>query len=862
MRQPPKLARKFFILLSGEAHVDDLLGDLDEWFHEHAKSKSLFAARCIYWRQVLSLSFSYALRKRKRDARHGLYAASSFGTGMFYNYLKVAVRNLYQYKYFSVINAFGLALGMSVSLLLISIYSYVSTYDDFHENGDRIYTVTSTVDTKAEEAAYATAPVALANKLEQELSAVEEVVRVVKGKQQVVTRTENIPVTAYYSRSNFFSLFSFSFVRGGPSALDKSDQVILTETTAHKLFAEEDPIGKTIEMEGGALLQVAGVIKDYRRTHLSFDVLVSYATLPLEQSAFESDWVKFLNQYVYVRLREGEQVSSLQKYLERVTTSVYRSSSTKVTFDAMALQDIAMGPDLRNAIGEKWEASGFFLFGVFALMILLPACFNYANLSIARAMRRAKEIALRKTVGGVRSQIFFQFVTETVVIALISLIGSLGIFVLIRSEFQSMLVAGSSLDLSLTPRLLILFMFFAIGVGVSAGVLPAAYFAKMNPLEAFKSRGVRGGSLRVRKVLTVFQFVLSFGFILSLLAIHRQYRYATRFDFGFQQESIVDIPFQDVKPQQLTTALSSLSCVKSISQSSGILGVTFSSTWLKTEANDSIATAQQFVDRNYMDNLQIVFLAGDNFPNEDWSRERYAIVNEEFLKVQKIAAPIDAIGRMYQVDGRDLEVIGVVKNFHFAPLNYPIGSFVFRENPAEFRYANVLVNEGNVFNMLTQMEDTWKALPTEKKFIAKFFEDEVLEAYGTYSAVLKIVGFLALMAITISMLGMIGMVVYTAQTRTKEVGIRKVMGATVESMMLLLSRDYLKMLGWSVLISTPLTILLLNAIIPHIQYYHAEISVWDVLMSLVVLAGVGVSTIMVETYKTAMTNPATTLRSE
>ena len=860
---PPKLARRLFCLVAGTAHVEDLLGDMDEWYYENVRTMSLTRARWIYWKQVLSLSTSYALRKRKRDASHGAYASSTFNTGMLYNYVKVAFRNLYQFKYFSLINAFGLSLGMSVSLLLIALYSYVNNYDDFHERAGDVYAVTSTVNKGIEHIAFATAPVALADKLATEFHPADRVVAIVKEYQTVVTQTQDFTVKSYYASPDFFDVFSFEFERGSAAALSQPGHVVLTAGTARKLFGDEDPLNKTLELTGGALFQVSGVVKDLKRTHMNFDILMSYASLAQREGNFEQDWVEFPSQYIYVRMRQGASPEDLNQYLTASSSRIYKNSSSKVSFDLRPLSGITVGPDLRNDIGEKWEASGFIMFAIFAALILLPACFNYANISIARAMRRAKEIALRKTVGGVRSQIFFQFITETVIISVISLVGALGIFVIIRQEFQSMLVAGSSLDFSLTPSLIFLFLLFAIVTGILAGVFPALYFARMNPIDALKSRvATKASAFSVRKVLTVFQFVLSFGFILTLFAINRQYRYSMSFDFGFRKGQIVDVALQDVKREAFAATYGSLASVESMSHSSGVMAVSLSQAWLHDPGHDSVMAAQMFVDRNYFGNLELTFLAGQSFPDEPWNRERYMIVNEEFLKSRKISSPQAAIGKIYNADGHDLEVIGVLKNFHYAPLNYAVGNFVFRNDPSQFRFANLKVTGGDSYDVLSEFENVWKQFPTEKKFIARYFEDEMLESYDTYLVMLKIVGFLGLMAITISLLGLVGMVVYTSQSRTREVSIRKVMGADVRHMILLLSKDYLRMLAWAIVIGTPLTVLFLNALVPRLQHYHASISVLDVFLSMGVLVVFGVGTIVLETYKTAVANPAVVLKSE
>ena len=859
---PPVFPEKMLIWIAGSANIDDLLGDMEENFYENASSRSLAFARWKYWKQTLSLIFSYALRKRRRDARQGMYTHHKFSPDMLFNYFKVAVRNLNQHRYFSVINAFGLAFGMSVSLLLISLYSYVSTYDDFHANKDRIYRVTSDLHEGTRETRYACAPVALADKIEQEFPDAVRVVRIVKDQHEIIMKRENIPVRSYYVDSDFFSLFSFSMAEGS-SSLGRPGIVILTEHTAKRLFGEESPIGKTIEMEGGATMQVGGVVKDPTRTHLSFDMLVSYSSLPEKTASFREDWVDFRGQYVYVLLRETANADRLQHYVDGIAERQYQKSDVRTAFGLQHVEDIATGPDLSNAIGDTWDTGGMLVFAFFAALILLPACFNYANISIARDMRRAKEVALRKTLGGVRYQIFVQFVTETVVITLISLVGALGLFLLIRGEFQSMLVAGSSIDLSLTPRMVGLFIAFALITGIAAGAFPALYFARMNPVEALKSRvTLRRSSLSVRKVLTVIQFALSFGFVLSLLVFGRQYRENMDYDFGFDDANTLDVPLQDVSYEQVFNAFSQLAPVESVSFSSGLLAVDVNHAWLYKGSADSVEVAHMFVDHQYVSNRAMTFLAGRNFPAEPFHHERFMLVNEEFLAIENIASPQDAIGRVYHIDGNDVEIIGVLKNFHFASLNYPIGAFVFRENPKEYVYASLAIAPGNTYDQLSQIEAAWKKLPTDKKFVGKFFRDEITEAYETYSVLLKMVGFMGLMAITISLLGLIGMVLYTTASRTREVGIRKVMGASVSSVVYLLSSDYIRVLVWGIGAGIPATIFLLNTLMPHIQYYYTSISVWDVIAAVVVMLIAGIGTVAIETYKAAIINPATTLRSE
>jgi putative ABC transport system permease protein len=863
--QPPKLARKFFAWYCGHATVEDLIGDLDEWFYQNLKTKSPTKAKLIYWKQTIALIFSYAIRKRKQRAASGPYSSASFSFDMLRNYIKVAVRNLYQYKYFAILNAFGLAVGMTVSLLLISLVSFVRTYDDFHTHGDHIYTIVSERTEGVEESIWATAPFVLAEQLQEYLD-VQEVVRIQASFREEIKHAQGtLSLQGYYVEPNFLKVFTYEVTQGNATyALTKPNSIILTESAAMKFFNSTEVLGKTLELEQGDLMEVGAVMKDHPiNSHLKFDVLVSFSTLPPEQASLSDQWINYDREYLYMLLAENGSQKKVEEHLNKIASDSYATLPVKVSFATKHLREIAMGADYRMAIGPKWEASGMIVFGLIALLILLPACFNYTNISIARALKRAKEIGLRKTMGGQKNQIFLQFITETVVITLVSLAGAMLIFFLIRPEFLNSLAASSSIDLSLTIRMVLYFILFALGTGLVAGILPALYFGGLSPIQALKNKTHAGThGMRVRKVLTIFQFALSFGFILCLVVFSRQYQYSINFDFGFNKENIVDVKLQGVKAELVKTEFSRLASVQSVAMSSQLMGLSYSSTWVKNADKDSAEVNQLFVDRNYLSMFNLTLLAGKNFPEETWQRERFIIVNEEFLKHYKIETPAEAIGRTYLVEGSELEVLGVVKNFHFASLRYPIDKFFFRMNPEHFAFAHLKVSSADTYSMFTEFENHWKTLNPEQKLEADFFEEELNEGYSSYVVMIKIVGFLGLLAITISLLGMLGMVVYTSETKAKEVSIRKVMGATVYSLALLLSKDYLKLMVWAILFAVPITTTIFYLLFPKIQYYSVSLTPWDILVSAAILLGLGIATIASQTYKTATTNPAEILKGE
>lgn len=864
---PPRLAEKIFSWYCGLAKIEDLQGDIEEVFYNNLKTKSPFHAKLTYCKQVASLIFSYAISKRKKEAQYGIYSSPSFHFPMLRNYIKIAVRNIYRHKYFSLINVIGLSIGMSVSLLLISLLAYVNSYDDFHLKKEHIYTISSHYKEGVEEYDLSSSPVLLADKIKNEFAGAEELVRINSSfNGEVVLKNENVPLRGYYVDPGFLSLFTFDLLEGNSSlVLIQANSIVLTETAATKIFGRTDVVGKIVEMEGIGSFQVTGLLKDYpKNSHLKFEALVSYSSLPVPSSSAEDQWTNYRNQYVYVYLPNGQVETKMQHYLNSVAVKTYASFPIKATFVVQPLDGLVT-KDLRNAIGPKWEASGFWVFGLIALLILLPACFNYTNISIARALKRSKEIGLRKTMGGQKDQIFLQFLMETIIITMISLTGALLLFLVGRAEFQSMLVDASSTDLSLNVKNVLLFVLFALLTGGIAGILPAVYFARLNPIQALKSQlqGNLFSGMRLRKTLTAFQFALTFGFILCLVVFGRQYRYSLNYDFGFHKENMLNVELQHSNPHVVKTEFSKIASVQTVSLSSGRLGLGAPSTTVRyADSNDSMEVAQLFIDDQFIRNFGLKLIAGTDFQNETFSAEKNIIVNEQFLNAFKIDAAENALGQTYIVEGKELKVIGVLKDFHFSSLMVPIKPFFFRTNPGEYQMANLKIVSDDTYGSVSAVENVWKTFGQDEKFEARFFDDEINEAYDFYETLLKIVGFLGLLALSISLLGLLGMVVYTSENRTKEVGVRKVMGASNFSITVLLSKEYIKMMLWASVIAIPITITGLELVLPNIQHYYTSVNVWDVLLSLVILLLMGLATLSSQTFKIASANPADTLKQE
>lgn len=870
--RPPRLAGRLLEWYCQQASVEDLYGDLDELFYHDVQNLSVQKARLRYWRQVLSLVFSYAIKRRKEQASYHAFSSSTITIFMLKNYFQIASRSLAKHKVFTIINVVGLSVGMSVGLLFIALLSFLWTYDNFHLNKDSIYRVISRVDDNVRNRDYASAPLQLADRIQQEYPGVQNVVRISATlNTEVVYERKELSIQGYFVEPGFFEMFSFSWLKGNSRSLERPNTIALTEKAAKRIVGDVDPVGKTITIGELGDFEIIGLLRDHpKNSHMQFEALASFATLEKPHqagSAANSSWTEFHNSYVYLLVPDANVIAGLQHYLNGVSEEVYSNEKDfTASFELQALNDIVPGRILSDTIGADWDYASLAVFAALALMILLPACFNYTNISISRALKRMKEVGLRKVMGGAQRQIFFQFIVETVLITLVALIFSYPIFHYTRGEFLSMLVGGADLvSLDLTGTIVVLFILFALGVGLIAGIVPALYFSKLSPVQALKSKpvGKVGRRLGFRKVLIVGQFALSLGFITGVVIVLNQYRQTLSFDFGFEQANILDVPLQNVDPEIFRHEFSKLADVQRVSMSSGIPGATAIQTcYVHRSDRDSSEVYQMFVDEHYLPNLRLKLLAGQNFTSTEAGKAG-VIVNEEFLKEFGIDGPLSAVGQSFVlVDKSDITIVGVVKNFHYAELREPVRSFFFRYDPSQFEYANLKITSADMLKTFTQLEEAWKQVGGEKKFTAKFFDDEIEETYSFYLVMVKMCAFLGFLAITISCLGLLGMVIFVVENRTKEVGIRKVMGASSVGIMYLLSKDFVKLMIIAAMVSLPLTYLFFDKIYLRTVAFKTPIGVMEIVVSLLIMVTLGIVTILSQTARAASVNPVDTMRCE
>lgn len=868
---PPRWAQRLLAWYCKPELLEDLEGDLNEYFIRNVKNKRITRARIIYVIDVLKFFRLYTIRKPE-------FVNLLIHFIMLRSYIKTSGRNIVRSKLFSSINIVGLSISMSVGLVMISMLWDLFSYDRFHENHDRIHRVISRyqfLDHK-DNGFMATTSLKAAKAIKEEFSGVEDVAIFVRSLNGDVSYNDKtIPLSGFWANEAVFKVFSFELLQGNPAtALKEPFSMVLTEKSAKKMFGDVDAMGKTINLKDKQYT-ITGIVKDIPTfSHIKFDMLASLSTREVleKDNKHEMAWDNIWNTWAYVLMPPHADLNAFQKELDKL--SEREDKTVKHTHIQLALQpltNIMAGENLSNQIGTTIGSTVVWILGSLSFIVILSACFNYTNLSIARSLRRSREVGVRKSIGALKSHVVSQFIVESLFISLLALLIAFGLFLIIRPHFIGLESSLQILKLQLTPALVLLFILFALTVGVLAGLFPALFFSRINAVQVLKNLGtvpvLKG--LTLRKALIVFQYSLSIIAITATLIIYKQYKHFISFDLGFSTANILNISLKDNKAELLIKELSELPEVKGISQSLLITSVgNYWGVHMKNPNNptDSAGVYYNSVDENYLPLHNHQLIAGNNFTAKTQdSIETEVIVNEHVLKRFNIADqnPTKAIGEIVKVDGKDLRIIGVIKNFEYGKANNTSDKEVIirylKENPW---HLNVKILSTDWPATYAKLEAIWKKIDPVHPFEAKFYDDQIEEAFAGLKAAMKLGGFLAVLVICIASVGLLGMVVFTTETRLKEISIRKVMGASERGLLYLLSKSFLLLLLVAASIALPLIyIFFQQVLLPEIAN-HAPLNFTELFIGVIIVLLLALIIIGSQTIKVARTNPAEVLKTE
>lgn len=804
------------------------------------------------------------------------------------SYVKTSARNLMRNKLFSSINIMGLAISMSVGLLLIAFVLDLLSYDRFNENGDRIYRISSIMTFNQDQGKYATASVKTGKLIREKVTGVEEVAIVGNAfSQDAMVGEDIIPIKSILAEPSFLRIFTFPILEGNPeTALENPYSIVLTETAATKLFGTEAALGKTIKFDMRDY-QVTGIMKDVPFfSHINFEALVSFSTREqLNRSNLDfEEWTNMSSNHVYLLLQENANLVSVQSQLDAISREEnLGEENIEIQLELLPLYETVVGENFRRSegagpSGPHMSPRILWIVGGLALIVILSACFNYTNLSMARAMRRFKEIGLRKAIGAGKSQVRQQFMAEAVMISLAALLLSYLLFLVLRPLLINMAPEiQQTVKLELTPYMVVAFVLFSLVAGVVAGLMPALFFSKVNAINALRNvSSVKVFKhITLRRTLVMIQYTLTLIFITTTAVGYVQYKNILGFDLGFSTENILNINMQGNQPDPLLKELSEMPEVTELSRSVIVTGIgNMLGGFMKyNNSRDSALVLTNQVDENYLPLHEYELIAGGNFAARPTTMEavREVIVNEQVLKRFNIAngIPEEAIGEEvtfsnFSIRDHKMTIVGVMKDFHYGTVNNLIEPTAFMFWTPEDRGAviNAKIQSTDLPATMAKIESMWKKVDRVHPFQAKFFDESIEDAYSEFSVIIKIIGFLSFLAISIASMGLFGMVVFTTETRLKEMGIRKMMGASAGNLVYLLSRNFLVLLSVSSFIALPVTYFFFeNMVLPNFPY-HTPIQLPELFAGFLVVLCIAFAMIGSQTLKAAKSNPVEVLKSE
>ncbi|MEM6845603.1 MAG: ABC transporter permease [Bacteroidota bacterium] len=803
---------------------------------------------------------------------------------MLKNYFKITLRTLWKSKLFSLITVVGLALGMAAGWMIFRYVTYELSYDRFHQNASDVYRIYQNI-YKSGELDVQTARIApaVATAFRENFSTVDNYTRmVILGPDGVLTHQERYAAEKeiYLVDSAFFSIFSFPLLLGNPqTALLEPFSVVISESTANTLFGKENPLGKTITIDADNFdgmspeFRVTGVMTDLpQNTHLQMGVLVSYPTLfEFVGHQFDDSW-EWNNTYTYLQLATGTDPGLLKDgfpaIVQKFNEKQFAEANINWEYQLQPIPDIHLYSNLQHEASINGDAVYVYLLAALALLILLIAYINFVNLTTVKALKRAREVGIRKVAGAQRGQLIRQFFLEILLVNLLALIIAALLVSLTFPLLAEKFGLSANVSMNLPSSAWVVLGIWLVALVLGSGFYPATILSGYQPIKVLKgqfTRSSQGHSLR--KVLVVGQFALAFVFISLTLVASRQIQFMQQQDLGFNPEQVVVLKAPKSVDYgygnnftRFQQEVSLLPNVLSVSGSKSVPGqgiYQYADQLTLNGQSTSGVFSVQSVDANYFEQYDIEILAGRTLRE---TNNLQTVINESALNLLGYERPEDALGSTLNQNGRTGEVVGVVRDFHHQSLKKTIEPILF-QNRRGFNYYTVEVRTSNLAQTLEQLRDNYQSLfpgsPYEYFFLDEFFNRQY-QAEQQFNELFRLFSGLA---VVIACLGLLALSSFNLTQRTKEISIRKVLGASVKSLVLLLSTDYLKLIGIALVIAIPVANYFATEWLSNFAY-AIKISIGLLLLPGVIILGLTLLTISSQTLTAARRNPVNSLREE
>ncbi|UZR97995.1 ABC transporter permease [Chondrinema litorale] len=858
-----------------EQFLEEIEGDLAEVFYENVREKGLQKAKLLYLFDAVHYFRPFFFKKRKKD-----YLTLNI-VPMFKNYLLVYLRNLKRQKTQSIINISGLALGLASFALIFLWVQFELSYDAFHTKGDRIYRLAGGVQTESETFQQAVTSPPIGPQLLADFPEVEAAVRFDRNNAVVKKNTTLIAENnLLFTDPSFFDAFDFKLKSGDAnSALKEPFSLVLSESMARRYFGDENPIGETITMflydagNQGAEYKITGIVEDCpQNSHIQYEALGSFSTLETVQpQVLQSDGWFFNGFYTYLLLKENVSAELLEDKLPQFINK-YMGDSMKqynmfYEFSLQNLKSIYLDSDLRYELGATGNRQSIWIFASIGFCILLLAIINYVNLSTAISVKKESVSGIRKVLGAQKSHLFLQHLAESVFTSLFALILAVFLMEIFKPLF-SMITGRAQLQI-LNMQTIGYLLLVTIIAGLLSGIYPAIVFSKTSPLNSMKKLVGHGNkSASLRKLLVVCQFVITVFLLSGVLMINKQFSFIKNKDLGLNKENVLMLKVngsQEVKDkfEVFKQVLLQEKNISNVAASRNVLVNGLGNSLATTEngegkqINSSLYNVR--IDENFLETFGMQIIAGRNLSSSPADSNAF-LLNEVAVKNFGWQSSDDAIGKPFSQMGRAGNVVGVVKNFHYNSLAHSLEPVSLFLNGGNISVISVRFN-GTPKEALALVEKHWEAMFPASYFDYRFFDQAIQSQYESTERFSQIFYIFSIVCVIIASMGLIGLVAFATEQRKKEISIRKVLGASVPSILWLVSSGFLKLILISLIIAIPFSWIFMDNWLQQFAY-HTQLSIWIFVGSGILVVFVAILSGFLQTLKSAMVNPVKNLKSD
>jgi putative ABC transport system permease protein len=798
---------------------------------------------------------------------------------MIRNYFKIAWRNLLKNKTYGIINITGIGLSMTCGILIFTLVKFHLGFDDFHKNPENIYRFVT--EQQRDNISYTPGvPPAFGKAFRNDYTFGEKVGRIAKFENELINIQSGSGIKKFketegiaFAETEYFDIFNYPLVQGNKvSALAETNSVIVTERIAKKYFGTESPINKTINLANKIDLKITGVLKDLpKNSDQKTEIYASWATLKLYNEWFAADdsWGGISsNLQCFVRLNSTIVPNEVEKVLPAYVTK-YRPTNKNIHH--YKLQPLAQ-VHFDSRYSGIMEKKHLWVLSFIGLFLIITACVNFINLATAQALKRSKEIGVRKVLGSSPTEIFWQFISETGVITVIAASIAMGLSLLLLPYVNELFHTQITIATLANWQLLLFVPCLILLVTFCAGIYPGLIIAGFQPILALKGKLSQKsiGGFNTRRTLIITQFTISMVLIIGMIVISQQMQYAKQSDLGFNKDAVVMIPVgadsaTDIKLGTFANKVKGLSGVEHVS-------ICFAAPSSEENRNTSIrydnrAEDELFkvsikaADDKYVPTFGLKLAAGRNILPSDTIREM--LVNETFVRKLNLHSAEEVIGKKLVFNGRSepIPIVGVLKDFHDRSFHEDMNAICITSFPENYNNYAVKVNLGNIGTLLPALEKEWSSLHPDKLYEYQFLDERIAAFYETEDTMLKLVQFFSLIAIFIGCLGLYGLVSFMVSQKRKEIGIRKVLGSSISKILWLFGKEFFRLIVVAFLVAAPLAWWVMNAWLQDFKF-RINISIWVFIIAITITFFVATVTVGYQAIKTALINPVKSLRTE